>query len=91
MRTVFKYGLEIGETVLFLPTRYRALAVQMQNGLPAMWVELNPNEPKNMKVVFTVYGTGHWIESITEEYVGTFQDGPFVGHVYSRLVPTSQK
>ena len=86
MKTVHKYHLNIGETVIHLPLAAIPVHVGEQFGELQMWVELNPAEAQ-VDRHFRVFGTGHPIdgcEHMLITYVGTaiMQGGSFVLHVY---------
>lgn len=82
MKKIWKYELYVGpDAVHDMPAFSRILSVQMQDGKPVLWAEVNPREDRVTRK-FRVYGTGQEIDDFGGHYVGTFQDGPFVGHVY---------
>ena len=84
-----------------MPQGSRILAVQVQknyaieNGLtqiteePYFWALVNTDKGRTVRRLFRIYGTGHEIEERPEDldYIGTFQRGPFVWHVFERKVP----
>lgn len=83
MKTIHKFPLQIvDEQTIDLPINYNALCVQVQNGIPCLWAEVNTNTitfPKTFKMV----GTGHPIffdESFS--YLGTVQIDGLVWHIY---------
>lgn len=77
---------------------FRPLCVQMQRGVPCLWamVTEHPLEVTSLVgplmclgVVATVLVTGKGYSDLAErigEYVGTFQDGGFVGHVFVKVL-----
>lgn len=94
---IFKYQLPDNYTVeqfrILLPSMGKVLTVQMQNGKPHIWVQFEPGARKCERD-FLVVGTGEQFE-IREErlgpmsrevqmskYIGTWQDGPHVWHLY---------
>ena len=82
MSTIWKYKLSVGENEINLPSYNQILTVQLQNEEPYVWVLLDPKE-KTYPMLFDVYGTGHTIEdSQFKHYIGTWQDGPHVWHLF---------
>lgn len=79
---VFKFPLERMRERIQLPADAKPLKVAMQQGLPVMWVHLDPAAPK-IERCFEVYGTGHTIPDDAKlTFVDTYFDGPFVFHVF---------
>lgn len=79
--TVYKYQLDTVCT-LKLPPDAEPLKVAMQDGVPVMWVLLNP-EALTVRRRFEIYGTGHTIpDAESRTYVDTFFTGPLVYHVF---------
>ena len=83
MKVIYKYPLEVtDDQFINIPKNFQILTVQVQNGCPCLWVEVDPESP----VVYAhivIIGTGHPIHNDDEmKYIGTFQleSGSFVGH-----------
>lgn len=60
------------------------LSAQVQNDGPCVWVLVDPDAPLVARR-FRLYGTGHEIEDTDAgqgTFAGTFQMGPFVGHLW---------
>lgn len=78
--TVWKFYLQLGTNFMSIPSGGKFLSVQMQDGRICVWVQCDENAPRvNRQVDVAVTGgrlTG------TEKYIGTFQDGPYVGHAF---------
>ena len=87
-KIIWKFPLsEKGVQTFELRKGYEILTLQMQNGMPCIWVLLNPDEII-LKETFEIYGTGHEIHydhSVNREYVGTFQQDYFVWHLFKRI------
>ncbi len=82
-RQIYKYPLELTDRqVVRMSSNADVLAVQIQNGRPMMWaiVDASPEVAR----VFRIYGTGHKLadDANLGTYVGTFQDAPYVWHVF---------
>ena len=89
MKTVWKCEIplqvrgdqgELGAFTLVLPQAY-ALSVGLQDGLPMMWLEVNSNTAPQPHDFFLA-GTGKPVPDMPRRFVGTYQMGWFVGHVY---------
>lgn len=89
MRTIYKYPLTVtGHNALRMPKGAEVLTVQMQHGVPCLWVLVDTDAPECERVL-RIYGTGHPISDDENAlYVGTFQlsGGAFVFHVFE-VVP----
>ena len=81
MRVVHKFYMPVGAINLHdIPAGACLLTVQLQDGKPFMWAELDDAAPK-VRRRFEFFGTGRpipngWV------YVGTVQEGAFVWHLY---------
>lgn len=88
MKTIWKYELSIGPTLLDVPKDASLLTVQIQNEKPCLWMGVDP-DAECVRRTFHVIGTGHPIVDLynTLKYVGTFQlhSGTFVGHVFEEV------
>ena len=83
MRAIYKYKLSVQDTVdLCIPEGAKILTLQMQQGCPCIWAEVNPQAPTEERT-FAIRGTGHeFLAEHTGEYIGTVQDGALVLHAY---------
>ena len=86
MTTIHKFPLETTDYQnIYLTHGAKVLCVQVQNGIPCVWVLLDTEEHPVVATVRT-YGTGHTIDENTpeESYVGTYQleNGALVFHVF---------
>lgn len=86
MKAVWKYPLRMGGSfTLQMPSGARPVRVAMQAGDPHMWAIVE-SEAEREDRVFCIYGTGHPIGSTpATHYVGTFEHGPFVWHLFEEL------
>lgn len=78
MKSIWKFPIGLA-TTHEMPVDSKFLTLQVQNGEPVMWFEVDHTLPK-MPRKFKIIGTGHKFEDGT--YLGTFQNEPFVWHVY---------
>jgi hypothetical protein len=85
--TIWKYSLKIyGLNKLNVPKDSEVLCVQIQDANPCIWVKVNPGNKKECRS-FIIFGTGFKIDilDIEKKYIGTFQLGSFVGHLFELL------
>lgn len=88
--TIHKFEINMlgGPTEIALPAMCKALDVQTdeKTGLPAIWIELNPEHDKVKRLVLQVAVTGGQVPF--GDWFGSFQmkdpsnNSNFVGHVY---------
>lgn len=86
-RLVLKYAIDPGAGAQHaIPCGSRFLSLQVQDGIPVMWwaVPTDAGEPRTWPLrTFAVVPTGGpGYDSEVFTYVGTFQLGSFVGHVF---------
>ena len=90
--TIWKYPFEItGPFELMLPTEARVLSVGVQDERPCMWVLV---EAENLleERRFVIVGTGHPApKPTTSEHIGTFQQSPFVWHLFEFRPPIERE
>lgn len=83
-RTIWKFPLLNGTTRINVSKCAEPLTVQIQEGLPCLWIDTDPNA-EQVERAFTRVGTGWDMPTDTLEYIGTFQEGQFVWHIYEVL------
>lgn len=82
MRAIWKFEVTPTDRfVIDMPKEAKLLAVQVQHGVPQLWAEVDTDNAKEYRT-FAIYGTGNMLPSDPGKYVGTFQDGIFVWHLY---------
>lgn len=68
-----------------IPSGSRFLSLQVQHGVPVMWWDVPAQDarvpPLRTFTVVPTGGPGYYNDAFT--YVGTFQLGGFVGHVFA--------
>lgn len=73
-------------TLKNVPTDFKPLNVQIQNGFPVLWALVDPDSEKRDLKIRTI-GTGHDIPYYDSlgEYVGTYQlhGGGLIFHVFT--------
>ena len=94
MKTIYKCSLKLkDENIIKIPEKSEIMDIQMQNGLPVMWVLVDTDSPV-IDVKISIYGTGCNIpEGTTEnDYIATVQDGSMVWHfflTYEKYIETT--
>jgi hypothetical protein len=82
MITIWKFALAVTNRQSFsLPADAKVLCVQTQQGQGVMWVLLNISQAMITRTFRTV-GTGNVYEGNVDNYIGTYQLGSFVWHVF---------
>ena len=82
-KQIWKYSLE---NIIEMPKGAEILTVDIQNGQmfnAQMWVKVD-TENEMEKRMFEVIGTGQNFDDTNRKYIGTYQDGPFVWHVFEK-------
>jgi len=92
--SIWKYTLE---TTYFqqikIPSPAKILTIQVQHGVPCIWVLVDLEEDLINKELIIV-GTGHPVDDPhTLNYVGSFQlmEGQFIGHLFEKNATVPQK
>ena len=90
MKTIWKYQITATSSqTVELPSQYKVLSVQLQNGSPYIWCLVEPQSEK-IPVTFSVFGTGHPMPGdFKGRFVGTFQihNGLLVLHLFENTEP----
>ena len=82
MKTIYKYNLSVDDKqVLYVPEKRRPLCIQLQNGKPCLWVEVD-NNSRTVPMSLITRGTGHPLPDKLGLYIGTYQIPGLVFHVY---------
>lgn len=92
-KVIWKYQIDpAGTTQHKIPDGSVFLDLQLQGTLPVMWWLVPEGEYQTCPINFFVYGTGIAGDDINDKhYVGTFQVGSFVGHVFADTeIPATQ-
>lgn len=82
---IYKYAIQFKEhQQTLMPRGAKVLSVQTQNGKPFIWAACEREAAQDFRH-FRVLGTGREVandEWARLTYVGTWQDGPFVWHLF---------
>lgn len=78
---IWKYPLEEGtEYRIQMPKGARILDLQLQDRVPTIWAQVDPEAEKETRS-FRIIGTDQiFFDAL--EYVGTYQEGYLVWHVF---------
>ncbi len=92
-RTMYKYPLDAKPLQrLAVPKGAMLRAVQVQDGVPTIWAEIEPTAETVIKEIRT-YATGEPMDDHWRYYLGTYQldGGQLVFHVYTNTteIPVS--
>lgn len=83
-RVVWKYPLAADRTNLDMPLGADILTVQVQNQTPTLWALVEPDNVRETRA-FQIVPTGGFVPLTMKRYVGTWQSGPFVWHLFEVL------
>ena len=87
MQQIWKYEVRGGAFEVYMPTFAKVITVQVQDGVPVLWAVVTPEQrdgsltPTTLRR-FVVIMTGEPFSAAGKAYVGTFQAGWLVGHVW---------
>jgi hypothetical protein len=79
----FQLGLQ-AEQLISMPKAAQILCVQLKDGSGCMWAIVDPmhDAPRGLRRIIT-RGTGHQFDNAAPlPYIGTYQTGPYVWHVF---------
>jgi hypothetical protein len=74
---VYKYPVD----EVKMPRGAKVVHVGEQGGKPFLWALVDPDQPEEERT-FIVLGTGQAVNGELWSHVGTFQQPPFVWHVF---------
>jgi hypothetical protein len=79
-RVIYKYEVPpLNNSTVEMPAGSKILWLDLQDRNICVWASVDL-ESEAVEREFTIIGTGH--QEPAGEYVGSFQEGGFVGHVY---------
>jgi hypothetical protein len=86
---IWKWPLKMnGHQDLNLPAGAQLLTLQLQGGNPTLWALCDTDAPLQPRR-FAIYGTGQTLPEPVGQYLGTFQAGMLVWHVFEIWHPIS--
>lgn len=80
MITVYKYPLHGPVTKIATKAGSSPLSVQIQNGIPCLWMEVNTDSIETRDYIVYLAGTGTEVQG--HHYISTIQIDQFVFHAY---------
>ena len=82
MQTIWKYPLQVAEAqTIAVPADSKVLHVALQADEPCLWMLVDPKKRKR-KCEVLCFGTGHEVDAVADDYIGTVQTGPLVWHFF---------
>lgn len=83
MKVIWKFPMtsDNPENIFQMPAGAKIVFVDHQGGVLTMWVECDSSAPRE-KREFDVYGTGQEIVPDMATHLYSWQEGPFVWHLY---------
>lgn len=82
LKTIWKFPLAVADVQhVSLPSGAKVVHMDVQNGMPCMWVLLDPNMPTKQWEVLC-FGTGHEVLASADRHIGTVLVGQFVWHYF---------
>jgi hypothetical protein len=85
---IWKYTISkiTDEFTIEMPRNSRVLCIQVQRGVPCIWVKTDGDKENMEKRTFVIIGTGNPFDAEGLIYVGTWQEdyGYLVWHLFYR-------
>lgn len=82
MKIIWKFPLVNGDSQqIEMPQGAEILSVQQQGHQACLWAIVDDNAVLETRTI-EVHGTGNPMPPIPRKYIGTFQQPPFVWHVF---------
>lgn len=78
-KQIWKYDVHDGS--IRMPKGAKILSVQLQNNRPNIWAIVDP-KAEMVSRLFVIVGTGEPFDDTDMSYVGTYQQPPFVWHLF---------
>lgn len=79
---VYKYPFDVADAfVIQMPVGAQVLKVEQQNGTPTLWALVNPRAVEVTRR-FRIVGTGHPFDADRLTFIATWQQPPFVWHLF---------
>lgn len=91
MKRIYKYLLDLSETMTIEASIVRPLSIQIQNGKLCLWAEVEHPNSTTSTLIITTVGTGRPVPETAGMYLCTVQQGGYVWHFYWRLENDSTK
>jgi hypothetical protein len=86
MAVIHKYPLLVqDEQTIETENPFHILSLQVQNGVPCLWVVKNEDFKTKYVLKIKTLGTGQTFHNFNDNYIGTYQLDGFVWHVFSTV------
>jgi len=89
MRTIWKFALPTATVDFFdidMPRGAVILRLAPQGGVPHLWAEVDSEAEEAERRSFQIVGTGGPVPTAcAKAYLGSWEQGPFVWHLYELL------
>lgn len=84
MKRIWKYPLEMSEVqYVEMPHGARILSAGLQGETICLWALVEPDNTPYRNMRIEIRGTGHPVNVIASDFVGTVQIGVYVWHVFA--------
>jgi hypothetical protein len=84
VRSIWKFPLaSTAKQGLEVPTGARFLSCQMQDGVIAIWFDVDTAAPLATRI-FLIVGTGQKVPDDAGDYLATVQDDAYVWHLFAK-------
>ena len=84
MIAIWKYPLaETFGQDFEIPGNHKVLSLQLQNGIPTLWIMVDTEVPTIKKTIWTIETGSRMPEHLTSSrFIGTYQIGEYAYHVF---------
>jgi hypothetical protein len=87
MNKIWKFPLKLDQReIVYMPDGAKILTVVIQNDMPVLYAQVNPEAPARARIIRTVT-TGDEFNSLGCTYIGTIQAGSptwFIAHIFEQ-------
>jgi len=81
-KTIWKFPLNVMPSQwITVPSDSKALSIDVQSGVPCLWMLLDPNAPTTARKIHC-FGTGQDVDAAHDQFIGTVLVGPYVWHYF---------
>lgn len=83
--TIWKFPLDPATLSLTMPMGAEILSLHLKGKTPTIWALVDETAPTE-NVPIEIYGPGHTLPANPGKFIGAFQTGPYVFHVFKAAV-----
>ena len=85
MKRIYKYPFTVtAKVTVSMVKGAKIIYVDIQDDTPCIWAEVEDESTTMVDYHFRIFGTGHDIPLSIGPHIATFQQPPFVWHLYHR-------